>query len=960
MVVFPPYKLDLGEERLWKGAKLLSLRRKPFAILRYLVENPRRLVTHDELLQHVWSGAVVSESAVRTHLHELRQVLGEGVIETVIGRGYRFTAELAVDAPSVTRPVAEPTAAPSQVVGRDAELAVLRGSLDRVVAGHRQVCFVTGDPGIGKTTLVDAFVAELEERPDVITLRGHCVEQHGTPEAYFPIIEMVSALRPTGGGVIAALVRHAPTFLAQVPHLIPEAQVDDILRRSRGGTEARMVRELMEALESLCVQHPLVVVLEDLQWSDVATIDLLALLGQRRERAQLMVIATARRAEVQTVSHPLNLVMRSLIARSGAVAIPVDGIGLPDVARFIELRFPRNGFPPGLAAAIDRITGGTPLFMVSVLEDLVGRKMIEERDGRWELAVTLAELSAHRADSVKQLIDIQLDRLSAEEQRVLEAASVIGAVFPTELVAAALEGSAEAIDDLCDGLARRGLFLRREGSEEWPDGTLQPRYGMTHGVVLQVCVERSAPARRQRWHRSIAERLDAAYGERAAEVSHVLAWHYAEGGVADRAVQYYVLAAERTALRYASNDALRLFTSALELLRRTPETRARDELELRICLGMAPSVLRLRSELARDPLALFERMVTLAQRLDHTPRTYEVLINLSVRHSTLANYHRSREICDQLDAIARTTTLDPDLTSFGGAARLLTLLWGGELVPARTLLHDLIARFPVGQRISIGILGLPEDRTTILISYLAAVCWLLGEPDQALAQANRAVAAAQRMGDPYAIGHTFVTLARIHLFRRDPVAPIRAAAEASLAIPDARVWHPQAALLVAWARAGEEPMPPAAAAELVRDVRDRAARLPMGTTFVALPVIDLLRRAGYPDQAAALVDEMLAFARDHDERMVEPELLRLRGELLEPADPVAADALYREAHAMARACAARALELRAATRLAMLWRTGVQRDAARALLAAAIAPFTEGLDTPDLVEARALLAAGDA
>src|SRR5262245_51356881 len=112
MLAFPPFRLDLDEERLWKGNKLLALRRKPFAILRYLATNPRRLVTHDELLKHVWAGAVVSESAVRSHLHELRQALGDGVIETVIGRGYRFTAGIAAD------DAAAPAPAPRAVVPR--------------------------------------------------------------------------------------------------------------------------------------------------------------------------------------------------------------------------------------------------------------------------------------------------------------------------------------------------------------------------------------------------------------------------------------------------------------------------------------------------------------------------------------------------------------------------------------------------------------------------------------------------------------------------------------------------------------------------------------------------------------------------------------------------------------------------------------------------------------------------
>src|SRR5689334_4553264 len=126
MLSFPPFRLDVMEERLWRGAKLVAVRRKPFAILRYLVAHPRRLVTHDELLAQVWSGTVVSESAVRSHLHELRQVLGEGVIETVIGRGYRFVAPLVDETMPATASAPAAAVEPGRVVvGRAAELAVL-------------------------------------------------------------------------------------------------------------------------------------------------------------------------------------------------------------------------------------------------------------------------------------------------------------------------------------------------------------------------------------------------------------------------------------------------------------------------------------------------------------------------------------------------------------------------------------------------------------------------------------------------------------------------------------------------------------------------------------------------------------------------------------------------------------------------------------------------------------------
>src|SRR3954469_1296675 len=161
MVTFPPFRLDPDEGRLWKGKALLALRKKPFAILSYLAARPEELVTHDELLAEIWRGAVVSDSAMRSHLHELRQVLGEGVIETVIGRGYRFVAELGdcVDAPAAEIARPDPL-----VVGRDAELEMLGEAFAQPRGARRQLCFVSGEPGIGKSTLVRTFLAGLDAR----------------------------------------------------------------------------------------------------------------------------------------------------------------------------------------------------------------------------------------------------------------------------------------------------------------------------------------------------------------------------------------------------------------------------------------------------------------------------------------------------------------------------------------------------------------------------------------------------------------------------------------------------------------------------------------------------------------------------------------------------------------------------------------------------------------------------
>ncbi|MGE0401376.1 MAG: AAA family ATPase [Kofleriaceae bacterium] len=939
MPSFGGFRLDLDAEQLWKGAKQVALRRKPMAILRFLVENPRKLVTHEELLANVWSGSVVSDSAVRTHLHELRHVLGEGVIETVIGRGYRFVAEITGDVTATeTRAVSERV-----VVGREAELGALRSALARARDRQRQICFVTGEPGIGKTTLVEAFCEELP--PDVLVLRGAYVEQFSAPEAYGGVIGMFSSTRGTrhADRVSSALVRFAPTLLAQIPQLIPEAKHDEVMRRAVPANEARIVRELLEAIE-LLAQQPLVLLLEDLQWSDVATLDLLGALGQRREPAQLLVIATSRRGEANTVSHPLNRVMRTLVTRHAAHAISVEPIGDAAIQQLVDRRFGAHALPPTLASILDRITGGTPLFVVAALDDLVSRGMIAEQDGSWRLVASLDEVAAHRADSVLQLIDMQLDRLAELEQNALEAASIVGFEFATELCAAALQLSPEAIDDVFDALVRRDIFLRREGTEEWPDGTIQPRYVFRHGLVFQVCHDRVSSARRQKWHRLVAERLEAAFGTATDDASQRLALHYEHARVFTKAIRYYVITGERTARRYASNDAHNLFTHAFELLRRLPESPERDALELEVLGGLSPSVLRTIERISNDHTQ-FQRMLELARRLDNGPRSYTALVDLAVRHTLLAEYERALAICVEMDEIASRTSLDSSVIGYGAAMRACSHAWRGEVAAAIALLRQLLAEPLDGGGLDYSILG-PTDGSVIGFSYYATCFLVSGLPDSAFREAHRGLARARASGDPFAIGMSLMTLARLHFLHRDPPELAHRFASECLAMKEAAVWHGGATYLEQWSRSVDNPLTAAEADDLIRYFHGPGRRYPMATTMHSVSLIAALRASNHPDKALAIVEEMLAFAAEHEERLVEPELLRVRGEL----DPDPAP-WFRRAVDVARTLALHGLELRAATDLARI-------DAStKPDVAALLARRVEGLSSPDVLAARAVLEA---
>jgi hypothetical protein len=827
-------------------------------------------------------------------------VLGEGVIETVIGRGYRFIAELREEVEQAR--TAEIAQVDPLVVGRDAELDVLRAALERARSGRRQVCFVTGEPGIGKSTLVRTFLAGLDPRSVIVGI-GACFEQHGTPEPYLAIIEALSGLARSPQ-TVTALVRYAPTFVSQVPHLVSDEQLVEVRRRSAGGTESRQLRELSEALEAMCTQEPLVLVLEDLQWSDVATIDLLSLLGQRKERAKLLVIGTSRHAEIQSADHPLNRVMRSLVARSSAVAVQVPKISLAAVQSFIDRRFPGHALPAQLTQLVAKITGGTPLFMVSLLDELAGRGMLAERDGRWVLTVSIDEVQAHRPASVKQLIDMQLDRLSPAEQRVLEAASVVGAEFSTSLVAAALELPVEQVDDTCDALMRRALFLRAEPED---------RYGVTHALIQEVCSERSSPARRQRWHRLVAEALER--DPRAGELSHLLAKHFDGAGDPARAVPAYAAAARQAGLRYATSDAVALCARALDLLPRLAPGRDRDLLELEIVGTMCRQVSSNTFSAAfagREALAVYTRAIEIARSLGEPARLYSAIMHLCNYNMIIAQYDRNEPLSAELEQLEQQHDFDPALLHSGIFARGYSAFYSADLGTALRLFERLV---PAPHEPSV--FHANQFARAIALGHLACARWVVGEADRALEEAFATLELAQRLEHPIPLSLAHVVLARLRYLRRDGVAIVEQELPEALRAASIDVGlYTEARAFSLWAQAQRGPLALNAIEPMLNDFHQRLREVSTCSTLVGLVLVDVLAISGHLAEAGQITDEIIAFARARNESVYLPELIRMRGEQRQRTDRAAALRDYREAIELARASGARSLEERATQSLA--------------------------------------------
>lgn len=505
--LFGPFRLDVRDERLWRGDKELKLRRKPFAFLRCLTANPRRLVTHEELIEAVWGRRIaICESLCRTHISDLRRTLGEDVIETVVGRGYRFQLDVATEklaTPSLRLLESTPTA---RLVGRDEEMAALRGVFDKTLGEEPQMVLVTGDPGAGKTRFVDAFITQVAVPHGVQLVRGSCIEQSGEGEPYQPVLAALGAAcrGSRGERILEILRRHAPTWLAQMPGLVPDDDLQTLLLRVQGATQTRMLRELAEAFDVLAGERPLVLVLEDVQWADESTVDLLATLGARREGSRALVIATCRRTEIQK-GDGLAKTVAQLTARKRALWLRLESWPVSAVAEYLALRFSRNRLPDELASAVHEMTGGNPLFTVAVIDDLESCRMIQAADGTHLLHATMEEVLSRRPDTVRQLIDIQLDRLDSHEQRVVEAASMSGLHFVTGTVASALALPTDDVDSVCEGLAVEGHFLRFVKAETSPDGTIQSQYAFVHTLCRDAALARTRSAARRAWHRRTAE-----------------------------------------------------------------------------------------------------------------------------------------------------------------------------------------------------------------------------------------------------------------------------------------------------------------------------------------------------------------------------------------------------------------------------------------------------------------------
>ena len=345
MIRFGDFQLD-PSQGLARGGQDIHLTPKALAILCVLTERARQVVGKEELFATVWPDTSVSDSALTSCIQELRHALGDSArrpqyIETVHRRGFRFVASIAGRNDDGTLAAPALSDAGVALVGRDGVLKAMGAALGSALAGKRQVLFLTGPPGVGKTAVVNGFLAASASNRVSVTGAG-CVEQYGVTEAYRPLLEALTRLcrQSDGARIVATLAHCAPTWLAQLPAVQPPAQFAALQRRTAGATRDRMLRELTDAVEAMTAHVPLVIWLEDLHWADPSTIDWIAAFAARADPARVLVIGTFRPADVHPSLQALSTVVERLRLKGGCREIALSGLDEAPFAAFVSSRHP--------------------------------------------------------------------------------------------------------------------------------------------------------------------------------------------------------------------------------------------------------------------------------------------------------------------------------------------------------------------------------------------------------------------------------------------------------------------------------------------------------------------------------------------------------------------------------------------------------------------------------------------
>lgn len=893
-------------------------------------------------------------------------------------------------------------------VARERELAQLETHLIATLNGSGRIVFVTGEAGHGKTTLMAEFARRAQDRfSHLIVATGNCDAYAGMGDPYLPFRDVMAlfsgdvdaswragalsqeqarrlwALMPDTVKTIvdqgpelldvfvpiAALMQRAKVVAPQQNDQWMEvvARLERHQNRGYGPQQRQLFAQYTQVLCALAVNHPLLIVLDDLQWIDGASAGLLFHLGRRISGSRVLILGAYRPSEVPLEHapdaspdemHSLTSIVLEFKRRHGdneiALATMTPEAGHHFIGALLDQEPNRLG--ESFRHLLFQRTQGHPLFTVELLSEMqTQRDLIRDESGEWiEGRATNWEMLPSRVEAV---IGRRLGRLPLPLQEALKIASVEGETFTAEVVACVLDVDArQMVRQLGSVVDRQHGLVGGEGTEQL-GGQVLSHYRFRHILFQKYLYQTLDSAERIYLHQAVGEALEQAYGEQAEDVAVQLAHHFQMAGLTAKAVDYLYRAGLRAAWRAAHRVAIAHFTQGIELLQRAPRLAESARLELRMQVALGISLAAMKGWSAPEAGRAYDRARVLYEETQDSSQLGSILWGQYVYNAVLGKLRAAHALGEECLRLAQAQD-DSFLLVVGNFAVGTPLFHLGELKPAIAYWERGMAAYrPETHRARISTYGL--DYGVFSAAYEAHALWFLGHPDQALRRVSHALTLAQDSGHPYSIAVAQSYAAMLYQLRRE-WRPAQTWAEATLHFPEAQgfsYYVAWATVILGWASVEQD-----AIEEGISQIEQGLAALRtmesgLRESYYLALLAEAHAKAGRVEVGLRLLDEAGAIVNAREERLTEAELYRLRGDLLllqgQPEDQI--EASYRRAIAIARNQQAKALELRATLKLSRLWRRQGKIDPARQSLMAIYSSFVEGFDTPDLQEAQALL-----
>jgi DNA-binding winged helix-turn-helix (wHTH) protein/tetratricopeptide (TPR) repeat protein len=946
-VRFEEFELDEANAWLLCNGKAVALAPTPFNLLCALARQPGTLLTKDALLDTVWGHQFVSESVLKTAISDLRTALGDNpreprFIETVSRRGYRFIAVPA--APPAAQSLAVTVAAGPQpspsFIGRADAIARLQQAWDQARSGKRAVVWVAGEPGIGKTTLIEHFVSGLG---GVAVARGQCVEHYGTGEPYLPVLEALAELCRKDADLRALLRSVAPTWLLQLPWLSTAEERDALRRELAGVGPDRMLREMGELLDRYTEQRPLLLVTEDLHWSDRATIQLIDHVARRRGRAGLMWLATFRVAEVVAMDHPLGPLRRELRLHRLCEEIALDPFSETEVANYIAQRSPSLARDEAFVRALHERTDGVPLFVSSVITDVM-----EGTDEGADMESRLAAVAV--PENLAAIIDHYIARLGGEQRALLAAAAVCGVEFRVDTLALAQGRDIASVALACDELMREHVWLAPPRAGDGGD-VLEPPYSFKHALFRQVLYDRTPPSVRMQLHRDVGAALERERTSGVAVPASELAMHFDRGRQPMAALRYYAEAAEAALLNFSPVACIGLAERAQALVPQAPEGTERDTLELTLATLHGMSAVHSLG-VGSETMTAFERAYGLLAGAPEHPMRARLLHGFGYVSSLRGDYVGALVVAKRAEALASVSD-DPKLMLVACFLHGEAHHMQGRTQPARSWMERGLT---IAETLDLAANDVfAADPQVTLLGMLAIDLVRCGLVQQGRALVQRAHARAAELRQPMTrlVAAWQEALLEVRLGSADRLAAL--ADEMQALVDEFSLAHGQSACqwFRGWAEARKGR--PHEGYRLIREACEHNTRLGMraGASEVLGYAAEALLLAGDVEGAQTQLQEALQIADELGEGVYLPQLLLLQAAIARAqGQPEAGAASVRRAVEEARTQEAPWLELLA---LVELCAHDNASTAERQALAELVDQLPEAASTEPVVRARSLL-----